>query len=237
MKAYNHLNISRLDFQMPSTLSVVISCFALLISAITSWLTFFRRGTIKMTQPTTVFFGPDGKEGYPKVFLRTLLYSTSQRGQIVESVFVRLRRRESVQAFNVWIYGERGELVRGSGLFVGQEGVACNHHFLFPPDGTNYEFLAGDYEVEVYVKLVNSSKSKLLWQLRVSLTEQQAREMKGEKAGVYFDWGSDSRTYHSHIDRRPGDEKFDPEFFEAMAKTLRGEKPNRVKLPEKKGPH
>lgn len=193
---------------MTSTISVIVSCLAILISAITAWLTLLRRGTIKMTQPTVVFFGPDGTNGYPKVFLRTLLYSTSRRGQIVESIFVKLRRRESVQAFNIWVYGQGGSsLVRGSGLFVGYEGVAHNHHFLFPRDGTNYEFLSGDYQLEVYVKLVDSSKSKLLWQLTISLTEQQAKELKEGDTGIYFDWGSDSRTYHAHIDKRPSDER------------------------------
>ena len=210
---------------MTTAISIVISCLALLVSAVTAWLTLFRRGTIKMTQPTVVFFGPDGKRSYPKVFLRTLLYSTSRRGQIVESMFVRLRRRESVQAFNIWVYGGDGSsLVRGSGLFVGHEGVAHNHHFLLADDGTKYEFLTGDYQVEVYAKLVNSSKAKLLWQLGVSLTEQQAREMKSGDAGIYFDWGSDSQTYHSHIDRRPSEEIFDPELLRALTKTLKGRK-------------
>jgi hypothetical protein len=41
-------------------LGFVISCVALLVSGITAWLTFFRKGQLLMTQPTVVFFGPDG---------------------------------------------------------------------------------------------------------------------------------------------------------------------------------
>src|SRR5205085_1280179 len=107
-----------------------------------AWLTLFRRGIVKMTQPTVIFFGPDmGSE--PKVFLRTLFYSTARRGQIVESMFVRVRRFESSQTFNIWVYGDKS-LTRGSGLYVGQEGVTCNHHFLLPKDVAQYEFLAGE---------------------------------------------------------------------------------------------
>lgn len=51
--------------------SIVISLLALGVSGLTAWLTLFRRGTIRMTQPTLVFFGPDGPGGGPKVFLRT----------------------------------------------------------------------------------------------------------------------------------------------------------------------
>src|SRR5215210_1514775 len=119
---------------MTETISIVISCLALTVSGITAWLTLFRKGAVKMTQPTVIFFGPD-MDGEPKVFLRTLLYCTAKRGQILESMFVRVRRFESSQTFNIWVYGD-GPLARGSGLYVGQEGVTCNHHFLLPKDGT-----------------------------------------------------------------------------------------------------
>jgi len=101
-----------------------------------------------MTKPTIIFFGFDGgisNDGsLPplKVFLRALLYATSKRGRIVESMFVRLRRGESVQNFNIWVYGDES-LARGSGVFVGENGVACNHHFLLLADGTKFEFIAG----------------------------------------------------------------------------------------------
>src|SRR6266850_2687679 len=57
-----------------------ISCLAL-VSGITAWLTFFRKGKLVMTQPTVVFFGPDGSRfdsKKNKIYLRTLL-SVRQR--------------------------------------------------------------------------------------------------------------------------------------------------------------
>ncbi|HEV3510866.1 MAG TPA: hypothetical protein VGS05_04120 [Candidatus Sulfotelmatobacter sp.] len=44
---------------MTDPISVTISILALSVSAITAWLTLFRRGTIKITQPTVIYFGPD----------------------------------------------------------------------------------------------------------------------------------------------------------------------------------
>jgi len=41
---------------MADSLSLVISGLALGVSSLTAWLTLFRRGTIKMTQPTVIFF-------------------------------------------------------------------------------------------------------------------------------------------------------------------------------------
>lgn len=101
---------------------IAISILAIIISATTAWLTLFRRGTVKMTQPTVIFFGSDGSgERLPKVFFRTLLYSTAKRGHIVESMWVKLRRGESSQIFNIWVYGD-ASLARGSGLYVNENG-------------------------------------------------------------------------------------------------------------------
>src|SRR5690349_21176602 len=110
---------------MTPWLSFAISVFALVVSGVTAWLTFFRRGALVMTQPTVVYFGPDGRQhdGKNKVYLRTLLYSTAKRGQVVESLHVALQRHESKQNFSVWVYGDKGDLKRGSGIFVPQEGV------------------------------------------------------------------------------------------------------------------
>ena len=139
---------------MIERIPIVASILALVISAITAWLTLFRRGTVKMTQPTVIFFGPDtprsrDEPSLPKVFLRTLLFSTSKRGRIVQSMYVSLSRNETVQSFNIWVYGD-DKLVRGSGLFVGESGIAANHHFLIPREGVSFHFVEGHYRLSVY---------------------------------------------------------------------------------------
>ena len=106
-----------------SIVSLLISGLALCISLATAWVTLFRRGDLKMTQPTVIYFGPDadqpgGENPSPKVYLRTLLFSTGKRGRMIESLHVRIERGETAQNFNIWVYGEE-KLSRGSGLFVG----------------------------------------------------------------------------------------------------------------------
>src|SRR5713101_4694978 len=166
---------SRREWKMTEASSLTISVLALCISAVTAWLTLFRRGTVKMTQPTIIFFGPDyprsrDEPPLPKVFLRTLLFATSKRGRIVESMHVSLSRNEAQQNFNIWVYGEE-KLVRGSGLFVGETGVAANHHFLAPRDANAFRFGEGQYRVDVFVHLLGDRKSTLLFsqQLEISL--------------------------------------------------------------------
>src|SRR5579863_3245127 len=159
---------------MADRASVTISVLALAVSSVTAWLTLFRRGTVKMTQPTVIFLGPDTPRAredtpLPKVFLRTLLFSTSKRGRVIESMHVALSRNETHQNFNIWVYGD-DKLVRGSGLFVGETGVAANHHFLAPNDGNAFAFTEGRYKLEVFARLlatiIKRCFSRRLWRSR-----------------------------------------------------------------------
>jgi hypothetical protein len=102
---------------MGNWIPIFISLAALAVSVSTAWLTFFRSDQLRMTQPTVIFFEPDGgiergKRRRLKVFLRTLLYSTARRGQVVESLHVNLHRGESRQNFSIWVYGQPDDLAR-----------------------------------------------------------------------------------------------------------------------------
>jgi hypothetical protein len=194
---------------MTEWLAVGISGIALAVSAVTAWLTLLRTGDLRMTQPTVMFFGPDGgrREGEKprlKVFLRTLLYSTSRRGQTVESMHVNVhnvQRAESKQNFSIWVYGD-DRLARGSGIHVGSDGVACNHHFLLPEDGADFRLLPGQYTVRVFAKRVSDREPSQLAKLVLPISESQATELEKDDAGIYFDWGPDQQAYHAHAEFR-----------------------------------
>jgi hypothetical protein len=167
----------------------------------TAWATLFRRGRLSMTRPTVVYFGPDGggrtAKPSPKVYLRTLLFSTGKRGSVVEHIFVRLRRNESAQNFSIWVYGD-SKLRRGSGLFVSDAGISTDHHFLCPEDGTDFEFREGQYTLEVWVNVLGSGSSRLLWSGDFTVSEDVADQIRNSNAGAYFDWAPDSKVYLSH---------------------------------------
>lgn len=200
---------------MADTFSVTISALSLAISSLTAWLTLFRRGSVKMTQPTVIFFGPDTPRSredtaLPKVYLRTLLFSTSKRGRVIESMHVALWRNETHQNFNIWVYGEREKLVRGSGLFVGETGVAANHHFLAPTDSA-FHFTEGHYRLDVFARLLADKEPLRLFSLALDITREIAAALTEPGAGVYFDWGPDSSRYLPHVEKRPPSP--DPEEF------------------------
>jgi hypothetical protein len=200
-------------------IGIIISLTALTISGLTFWLTRLKKGIVKMTRPTVIFFGPDGGgQKHNKVFIRTLLYSTSDRGQYIQNMFIRLQRGETVQNFNVWVYDDKG-LVRGSGLFVSKSGIACNHHFLLPKDGETYSFLSGDYLLQVFIEAVDE-KPKMIFEQKLQLTKEQSEEMKTRTAGTYFDWAPNTQTYFSHVDIRPKEDK----EISDLIKVLTGEK-------------
>ena len=75
---------------------------------------------------------------------------------------VALSRNETHQNFNIWVYGDE-KLVRGSGLFVGDTGVAANHHFLAPRDGSSFRFTQGRYRLDVFARLLGDRGKKLLF--------------------------------------------------------------------------
>ena len=191
---------------MSGWIPIVISLVALGVTVTSAWLTWFRKGALRMTQPTVIFFGPDGGSRssgrkHLKVFLRTLLYSTAHRGQTIESLYVNLQRGETRQSFSIWVYGDK-QLARGSGLFVPAEGIACNHHFLLPEDGSNFKLVAGEYVLRLYAKKANTSTAKELTSVRLRISEEHASELQDEDAGIYFDWEPSQQAYLPLIEKR-----------------------------------
>ncbi|MBS9463402.1 hypothetical protein KIM67_13370 [Flagellimonas sp. 389] len=177
-------------------ISLSISLAILTISGLTFWLSRIKKGTVKMTRPTMIYFGVDSK-GQKKIGIRTLLYSTSEKGKYVQYMYVQLQRRETVQNFNVWSYKNNG-LVLGSGLFVNKTGVSCDHSFLLPKDGTHYTFLSGDYVLQVFIEAIDE-KPKKIFEQRLLLTPQQQEAMELKNGTVYFNWAPNTQNYFSHI--------------------------------------
>src|SRR3989338_7287383 len=106
-------------------ISPIVSALALVISLFTLWFTILRRGTVRSTHPSFVAFRYDfvGKKApQAKIFFRALLFSTGKRGQVIESLFLRVREGTRQAEFSFWGYGDK-DLVRGSGLFLPESGV------------------------------------------------------------------------------------------------------------------
>jgi hypothetical protein len=191
-----------------SVLAVVISSLALAISALTAWLTLLRKGSLRMSQPTQIYFGPDGgfkrAEAPSKVYLRAMLFATGKRGWIIENMFARVQRGEARQNFNIWAHGDN-DLRRGAGLFVPETGVVTNHHFVVPPE-TSYDFVAGKYHLEIYATEVGGHRPRLLFSVTLEIEGAISDQLRNPDNGLYFDWGPDSQQYMAHIRASPRSE-------------------------------
>lgn len=178
--------------------SSVTSAIALVVSITVAYLTLFRRGKLGMTQPVLVGFLSE--EGQPKLFLRALLYASGKRGHIVEALFLKVRRGDAVQTFDFWMYGQSKPEMIGSGLRVAEDGVAFNHYFL-PPKDASFRFLAGDYVIEVYGKLLSRHKTVVLSTVTLSLSEEFAVAFADPTMGILFTWMAESGCYRAEISR------------------------------------
>jgi hypothetical protein len=135
---------------------------------------------------------------------------SQRRGRVIESMHVAVSRNETHQNFNIWVYGDE-KLVRGSGLFVGETGVAANHHFLTPRDGSGFRFTEGRYRLEVFAHLLGDKNKTKLFSQTLEISPETGAALAEPGAGLYFDWGPDSSRYLPHVEKRPPSP--DPEDF------------------------
>lgn len=168
-------------------ISIPISLVSLAISLGTFWLAFLDRGRLKMTKPTIVFFGFDTvPKPTPKVFLRTLLYSTATRGQVIEGMYVKVRHGEAERIFSFWGYGETEKLSPGSGLHISRTGFAANHHFVLSVHEADYQFEPGLYEIDVIADVVGCEKPITLSTIKLTLSDELAATLQRHE-GVLFE--------------------------------------------------
>jgi hypothetical protein len=187
-----------------SDISPAISGMALVVSLFTAWFTIFRRGAVRSTHPSFVSFSYDfspGKPPWAKIFLRTLLFSTGKRGQVVESLFLRVREGARVAEFSFWGYGDK-DLVRGSGLFIPESGLATNHHFNPLAHDPVFLFSPGAYTLELVAKLVGSSSLVSLATIELAMPDSPFGSTITREAAVYFNWSAGQGHYVASKERR-----------------------------------
>jgi hypothetical protein len=152
-----------------------------------------------MTQPTYICLKRDIDPNWPKLFLRTCLYSTGAKGLAIENLIVRLHHDDDVFVFDYWGHTEGSgsrSLMIGSGLFVGPTGVSHNHHFNLRNGADTFLYEAGVYRVEIVATVVGKRSFRLM-ELAFEIDGQQSAELIQRPRAVQLDlyWDSAKRTY------------------------------------------
>jgi hypothetical protein len=176
--------------------TIIISSIALLISAFNLWFTVLRRGKICMVHPPLITFTRDGAGGHPKVVLRSLLFTTGNRGNLVESMHVILSKDGKRWEYPIWNCAENtpNSAVPGGGLFVGRDGVSYYQHFLSLDREACASFEPGLYHLEVFATVLGRRRSHLLRAVDLDVPEPV-----GPTQSIRYDWNPVSKKYRAEI--------------------------------------
>lgn len=186
--------------------SPIVSVVALVVSLFTLWFTVLRRGTVRSTHPSFIALRYDfvGKTvPQAKIFFRALLFSTGKRGQVIESLFLRVREGLRQVEFSFWGLGDK-DLIRGSGLFIPETGVATNHHFNPIDSETMFLFSGGSYSLELVAKLVGRERLVSLWTVKVEVPVGVFGSTIAREKTIFYSWSPETRSYVASIESRSG---------------------------------
>jgi hypothetical protein len=183
----------------------VISIIAILISISTAYFNIFHRGTVKMIRPQFFALLPEESPfgGCLKFFVRTLLFSTGKRGRVIESIFLDLKQDGKTISFHYWMYGELEQLKIGSGLFVGPDGIAANHHFVPTNTLSVRDFSPGKYEMVIRAVLLGDGSPIVLGNVFFELGNEEVSALTISKdKAIFFVWDIENKKYKTRIDVR-----------------------------------
>jgi hypothetical protein len=183
---------------MVDLVSIAVATGSFVISIVTLYITYLKRGNLRLTKPTAIFFTRDGSNGRLKIVVTALLYSTAKRGHVVESMFVRFLQDGSMTTFSEWIYWE-GDRVHLGGVKIGEEGRTLFDHFLLPDRTDNFDFTQGKYLLEICAQKVGAKAPIRLFKTEFSLDARIVESTNPGGPGFALLWNPDTQSYRTQI--------------------------------------
>ena len=179
--------------------SIFIAALALLVSFANYYSANLKIGQILMTKPTIFFFGWDHAEvPTPKIFMRSLLFSTSTKGRVLENLYLKVSTPNGETLFSFWGHtqGQSNSLTKGSGLFIPKNGFLADHHFNPDPSTTILNpFSAGDYEIEIVSRQFGDSVERKLGQYKLNLDSSFVQVLAQQTDGVLWSLNPKDNKY------------------------------------------
>lgn len=180
-------------------ISLSLSLIAAFISSATLWLTLLKRGRLICLRPQSFNIGRyssrDTSAPYQILLRQLFIATTGPKLFFIEQLYIELRRSTSVQQFNIWVYGKQKDLVRGSGVKIGHDGLNADHYFLLSKNIKSYAFDSGNYKLELYAKLWGRKDAIVLTECSFAINTEQSRALTSGKQSLNFDWNNEEKNY------------------------------------------
>jgi hypothetical protein len=179
--------------------AIVISLFSLLLSVLTFYLLYLRKGKIQLTQPTIVRFQNYKDDEYGrKIALRAHVFNSAARGGIVENMWLTIQNKNMTQVFQLWGFSnERDGIERATGFYVSQEGNIFSCYFCPRFQNRSFKFVSGDYKIEVYASAFNQQSTKKISEINLLLTSENCEQLEAHQAEISFELDCESKQYFS----------------------------------------
>jgi hypothetical protein len=119
-------------------------------------------------------------------------------------MYLRVRQPMGDFLFDYWGHTDAGKLTLGSGLFVGPNGVACDHHFNPRLNVEHFLFAAGSYRIEVFATIVGQIRPIKLSEIRFDVGGDDAPELlQVLNRELFLYWNPEERKYEAQVERPP----------------------------------
>ena len=182
--------------------SIGLSLASFVLLLFTLWLTL-SRGQLRMTRPTLIVMGREGPELRPAIILRTMLYATSLRAIAVETMQLHVRHDDGTFVFEFAGYGANDGLTVGSGWYVPQSGIACDHRFLLRRADAAFLFRSGAYRVDVFAGMAGGRRPLKLLETGMALDRAQSAAMaQASDMETHFAWDAEAGVFDASLQRR-----------------------------------
>jgi hypothetical protein len=179
-------------------ISLILSIISIFISGIVAYIVHFHRGKLRMTQPSIIALTYDAPVRTPKIVLSSLFYSTSERGKVIENLFLRVIYGKVDYNFNRWFYDKENTPYPG-GLFVNKEGKSNYHHFLLSQDDvSSFRFRGGEYSIKIYAQLVGNHKPILLRTIKFLLDNRPFASINDTPSALLY-WNPETAEYELEL--------------------------------------
>ena len=114
-----------------------------------------------------------------------------------------MREGSRLAEFSFWGHGDK-DLIRGSGLFIPETGLATNHHFNPINPETLFLFSEGVYSLELVAKVIGQESLVSLWNIKLEMPAGVFGSTITREKSVFYSWSPEQQCYIASVEKWSG---------------------------------